>query len=358
MKNVFAALRLAALFVGSVVGAGFATGQEIVLFFDGGSVVNLIVAAAFMGFMCFVFAELGAAGAVRSPKGALALDTLVTVCSFAVYVAMIAAAEEVLAGLFSTVGLSLFIALFSAAVSVKNIGWISRPNVVAVPLMAVIIVLVGHGGGTVGGAFHGVRSLAYGAMNLLFSGALLYKEGAGTARKARVLAGVIGGVVIFVMLLFMHFSVQGSAVQEMPFLAAAEGAGLGVLVPIALLLAIVTTMTSCNYLAADKLLACTGDKCLSLALPLLAGVLLANFGFSAIVNAVYPVVSCLGLVVTAAAIALWIFMQRKSDKRRGSCPRSARAGKLKPERPLRPSKGETPIHGLLQTNSRKPRKKH
>ena len=48
MRSFFRALRVAALFVGSVVGAGFATGQEVQLFFGGDGVTSLFVASLFM----------------------------------------------------------------------------------------------------------------------------------------------------------------------------------------------------------------------------------------------------------------------------------------------------------------------
>jgi len=297
MKRFLSAARVAALFVGSVVGAGFATGQEIALFFSGGTVLGPILAAVFMGGACFVFMEVGL------PEGTArrVLDVIVAIASFVVYAAMIAAAEEVLVGITALHGLSLLFALGSALLTRNGAERMKWLNLVAVPLMVAVVVAVGcrTDAPQVGGGVRLLAPFAYGAMNMLFSGALMATEGERLSRRERVVASLLATVMILAMLLFMHRAVASVPNDAMPFLAAADRLDMGALVPVTLLLAVVTTMTSCNYIFAREFSRHVPDPLFAATLTPLAGVIFARWGFANIVDTLYPAVSGLGLLLTA-----------------------------------------------------------
>ena len=298
--KVLKAVRVSALFVGSVVGAGFATGQEVLLFFGGDGVISLVAASLFMATCVFAFMEIGAKEALPPRVGAVT-EGVVSLSSFAVYAAMIAASEEVLFDLTGQGGLSLFLAVSVAFLSYESAERLSFLNLVALPVMVGVMVLVGaRSGGKVSGGTHLLTAFAYGGMNLLFSGALMTKEGEGCTRAERLVTAAVSGAVIFVMLLFMRRCV--SVGGDMPFLAAADREGLGTFARVALLLAILTTMASCFYLGLSRLRAWTGDGVLSASLMTLLGVTVAGFGFAPIVAATYPVISYLGLAATLFAL--------------------------------------------------------
>ena len=301
MKSVFRSVKVAALFVGSVVGAGFATGQEVRLFFGSDGVASLLVTSLFLAVCCFCFLQVGA-GRLLNARVTLIADALVSLCSFAVYAAMIAAAEQLL---FEATGQAGFSALFAVGCLLllnKGKGALCVLNVVAVPLMAVIIVVVGvRSGARVEGGFSLLPALSYGGMNLLFSGALMAKEGERIALRERITASALAGVLVFVMLYFMRRAVRGVA-ADMPFLVAADGAGLSGAARLALVLAVVTTMASCAHLAGRGLASLMKDDLFAFALVALLGVAASAFGFAAIVKTTYPVVSYLGLAATLFAL--------------------------------------------------------
>jgi len=305
MKWLIKSLRTSALFVGSIVGAGFATGQEVSLFFGSDGVLSVVVASLFMAICAFAFMEIGARGGV-SVGVRIATDTLVSLSSFAVYAAMIAAAEEVLSSLTGQDGISLFLAVGVGVFFARGRGNLSLLNLLAVPFMIVIILIVGgRVGGSIVGGFHLLSALAYGGMNLLFSGALMVGEGEESTQRERIAASIMSGAMIFLMLLFMRRCATGGS--DMPFLDAADREGVGCAARISLLLAILTTMASCAYLGIDRLRTVTGDTLLSVGLVTLSGVALSAFGFAPIVRTTYPIVSYLGLAATIAALALSLF---------------------------------------------------
>ena len=311
--KVVRSVRGSALFIGSIVGAGFATGQEVLLFFGEDGVGSLVVASLFMALCAFAFMEIGARRAM-DPRLSLATESLVSFSSLAVYAAMIAASEEVLLSLTGQAGLSLLLASAVSIVSGKGVARLSALNLIAVPFMTVIILLVGmRSGGRVVGGFHPLSALSYGGMNLLFSGAMMVKEGEGSSLAGRLLASILSGVLIFLLLFFMRRSV--SAGSDMPFLDAAFREGLGTLARIALLLAILTTMASCAHLCIRPLAALTGDALLAGGVVTLVGIGLSAFGFAPIVRVSYPVVSYLGLVATGGALVFSVFTLLRTRRR-------------------------------------------
>lgn len=302
MNGIKKTVSTALTFVGSVVGAGFATGQEVSLFFGADGVWSLLVAALFTAVCAFAFMSMGAREVVGTPR--LAADVVVGASSFAFYAAMIAAAEELLRSLTGQSGLSVLLAAGMIFLTGERTSYLALLNFLAVPLMAAILAMVGvRAGGRVEGGFHLFRALCYGGMNLLFSGALLAKEGKGTTTGQRLGASLLSGGLFFLTLFFMRRCVAGE-VGDMPFLAAAERAGLLLPSRLCLLLAIVTTMASCAYLSTDRLSALVGDRVFAASFVALTGILTSKCGFAVIVNATYPVVSVLGLVATVGALTL------------------------------------------------------
>ena len=106
----------------------------------------------------------------------------------------------------------------------------------------------------------------------------------------------------------------------MPFLAAADGVGLGMVAQVTLLLAVVTTMASCAYLATDFLARLSGDRVFAAPTVALLGILLSGFGFAPIVRATYPAVSYLGLAATLFALGAPVaaFFKKRSTAREHS----------------------------------------
>ena len=312
MRSLFKASRTAALFVGSVVGAGFATGQEIALFFGEDGVPSLVLSALFMAFCAFIFLNMGERDPLFGPKAKVAADTVIALCSFAVYAAMIAGAEELLRAGTGVSGLSVLIAVPLMFFTGKRISWVSGLNLLAVPFMVGIIAVVGAGcSGGNGASFHPLRALAYGGMNLLFSGALMMREGETLLPKERIVAAALSGIMIFLMLFFMWRCVGSSTGTSMPFAEVAAREGLGIFASVALLLAILTTMASTAYLVTDRLSFFTNDPILSLPLVTFLGILTSSFGFAPIVRTTYPLVSALGLIATFVALFFFLFRSKE-----------------------------------------------
>ena len=288
--------------MGSVVGAGFATGQEVSLFFGKDGVWGLFLSALFMAVCAFSFLQAGARGRRLPSRVKTIADGVVSLSSFAVYAAMIAAAEEVLFGLTGQRGFSVFLAVGMIFLSGERTEALSALNLLAVPMMTAIVVLVGaRAGKGVSGGFHPIAALCYGGMNLLFSGALLMKEGENATFRERVGASLVSGAVIFLMLYFMRRCVSDGG--DMPFLIAAHRDGLGKVAQISLLLAIVTTMASCAYLSTDGLIKLSGDRVFAAGVVTVCGILISGFGFARIVKTTYPVVSYLGLALSLFVLA-------------------------------------------------------
>ena len=90
------AIKVTSLFIGAIVGAGFATGREVILYFGEGGYLTPVAAGLMMGVMSAVFLLAGK----YSSSGRLwsafnkAVDFLVSVAMVITYAVMCSALEE------------------------------------------------------------------------------------------------------------------------------------------------------------------------------------------------------------------------------------------------------------------------
>lgn len=97
-----------ATFIGALIGAGFASGREIALYFANTSIITPLLAGVFLGYFCYFFLELGRIykGDISQflGKGSKVFDIIVRLCCLITTCAMIAASEEVVFNLFHFCG--------------------------------------------------------------------------------------------------------------------------------------------------------------------------------------------------------------------------------------------------------------
>lgn len=298
------------LFVGTVVGAGFATGREITLFFGEDGSINIIIAALAIGMLCWCFLSLGSKKVLERRNAIKSIwDIVIAVTSFATYATMIAAANGLLYEAVGIRWLGVIPAVICAVTVMYSLKGLEAVNCLAVPVMIAMIIFVSTFAGELT-AFNSIKpitAIAYGAMNMLSPSALMYEEGKTMSPPKRLIAAVVSAVISLVLLLLMYKCIGQYHQAEMPFLAACTANGYGTLAIIILLLAILTTMASCNHLAHQTLKDAIGCEWLSITIILFAGLIVSLTGFALLVDTLYPLISYLGLLVSLAAAALLIF---------------------------------------------------
>ena len=346
-------LKVAFLYVGTIIGAGFSSGREIALFFQDLAPYNVALSAVFMSLFALLFLSAGKLGLI--PKGKLTSALIFFSASISL-VAMLAGGEYVMREVTGVPLLCLFMALLGAVVVCLGIEKIKIINSILVPLIviciAVIFFKIPHLTGD--GTFSILRPIAYGGLDVLLGGIAVSKEGESMTFKQIFGASAVVCVFLAAMLYMLQtivlYDTNGSL---MPVFAISKHLHLQLICGVLIASAIFTTLVSSLKIASDKLaLFCssftrfaplsTNDNRAILVLFLLVVFYPLSFlGFDKIVDTLYPVNSILGVLLALVIFVNLIVFLARNKRRKPPMPRrtkSARQQKKDFAKPQSPCK--------------------
>lgn len=320
-------LAVAATYMGTVVGAGFASGQEVLRFFtcfgERGS-WGLMLATPLLVVGGAGFMELGRRTGARSYAEALRilagsrlgglLDALTTVFLFTGLAVMAAGSGALFheqLGLPAWVGQAILL-MGTLGTVLFGLQGVVAANGVVVPFLISAVMLVtlhemwrhsspgwqGWEGGTAAHRFWPVAALLYASYNLFLSLGVLVPLGSDLGRRNTLAGGVLGGLGLGVTAYAIHLSVlrylPGAAFLGIPMLlVAASLPGWARTAYVLVLFAEVYTTAVANLFALSRRRAWSGG--LRLTVPVIAAMLLSQLGFARLVMTFYPLAGWVGL---------------------------------------------------------------
>ena len=308
-KDLFLSFRSAAVLVGTLVGAGYASGREVSQYFGSAGISTVLLSALLIALLSMLFMWVGRVAA--NPDGLLFrfYRLLLVVVSVVSAGAMLSASTALLGGVFT--------ALLVGVAGVLLCFW--RPafhllNMVAVPLLVVLVSVVARGNTQpITGQFLPLAAINYAGMNMLLEAELMRREGRGMSSRAILLSGVWIAVVMAALLLLMR-SLVGASTHAMPFAALAAYIGLSGVVSAAILSAVLTNTAGAMYLCVETLT--KPPRGLTALLALLAALLVGSLPFSWIVAHVYPVLGWLGLAISVGYVVWGLLALFPKERRR------------------------------------------
>lgn len=345
-------LQIGGAFVGLIVGAGFASGQEIMQYFTSFGlmgIVGAIIATAAFAFLVMTLAQLGTDLQTTSHKEVIyhiggryigvILDVLITFFLFGVAVVMFAGAGSTFNQVFGVdpmVGSIIMVAatIITLLLNVKNI--INIIAVVTPYLMGIIFVILIYSIFTMDISMTQADELAKeqaSAASNWFMGAILYVSynlAAGAAmlivmggtvkdRKVAGLGGMFGGLMLGALIILINVAmfVKMDVVSgvDMPTLELANQIhpAVGFLMSIALLGMMYNTAVGMFYAFTVRFVVPEHKNFKpSLIVIGLVGFAASLFGFTTLVGKVYSTMGYLGFALIIAIIIAWI---RKVKKR-------------------------------------------
>ena len=352
----FRILAYAGIYVGAVIGAGYASGQEILQFFAGYGYIGLVgalITTILLAWYGAVFMELGHRLKTNSHKvvcrylcgnllGGLA-DYVLLFFMFGMITIMISgggAAMEQYYGWDPMIGKLIiafvtFLTVFSGFSSaLKTLGFITPVMVIGVLIISMITV-----GQNYGKLTHLDETLAIikpaTASNFWWFAAIIYVSynvvpgvstfaSLGNAEKNVLVArsaGIVGGLTLGICILFITIAIFSNLAEiasyQIPFLEIAKQINYtsGLLFSILLLAAVYTTAVSNLYGMGIRFFDAGSAKFrLMVFVVIIAAVLASMFPFNQLVGTVNPALGILGLVVMACAFYKTITGEVFSDK--------------------------------------------
>jgi uncharacterized membrane protein YkvI len=343
-------IKLAATYLGTVVGAGFASGQEHLHFFVGfSSKGNLGVLLAGLLFIVFgvLLADLASRHGTSSPEELLALvagralvralDWLLTVfmfCSLCIMLSGSGALFREQAGLAAELGMAItaavtLIASTRGAAGLLSINALLAPLLLGVPVTVAAISLIRAGCGVLPPPYvraaerasgnlllpaWPVSSVVYVSYNLLLAFAAFASMGeeledTRTARRGAALGGAV--LLIFLAAIHVTLMLHGEEVwrTEVPMLLAASrlGAAFRLAYSAVLWVAMITTAAAGGFAMSRRLAKRLRVSQQTLAAVVtLAAALVARIGFARLVGRVYPAFGYLGLPLVLGLAAAYV----------------------------------------------------
>lgn len=346
-------LQIGGAFVGLIVGAGFASGQEIMQYFTSFGIMGIVgalIATVVFAFLGMTLAQLGSQLQTTSHKGVIyhiggryigfVLDFLITFFLFGVAVVMFAGSGSTFEQMFSINPMVGSIVMLVATIGTLLLNVKNIINIIAVVtpyLMVVIFIILIYSLFTMDISISEADEIAKtqnAAASNWFMGALLYVSyniaaGAailivmgGTLKDIKVagLGGVFGGIMLGLLIILinvtMFVKMDVVAGVDMPTLELAKQIHpvVGVLMAISLLGMMYNTAVGMLYAFTVRFVA-PEHKMFKPALILvgIAGFLASFVGFTTLVGKVYATMGYLGFTLIIAVVIAWI-RKRKGGK--------------------------------------------
>ncbi len=312
--SVKKAFKTAFLYIGTAIGAGFASGREISLFFGDASPLNVAISSIFMALLCGLFLIAGKLNLMPKNK---AVQFGIFVSASISLVAMLAGGEYVMRTLSSIPLLGLVMAILGGIIVVLGIEKIKLANSLLVPLIVVAIALIFSKLSTPAHSpiFLISKPILYSGLDVLLGGVIISEEGKKLSYKQIFATCILICIFLFAMLFMLQTIVLADNESSlMPVLAISKQFSLQAVCGVLIATAIFTTLVSSLKIVSDKAsemfsrtkkLATLGEhdnKSILVLLCLLIAYPFSFFGFDTIVDNLYPIISTCGVFLTSIVI--------------------------------------------------------
>lgn len=300
ISRMLNAVKVSCLFIGAVVGAGFATGREVILFFGNSGSLTPLIAGLLMGCASGVFLFVGK----FAPSGGI-WRLLARITDFLVFCAMVitfavmcSAAEQLFSDAFGVSLVGLACGIICAIASSFEMKFIKNISFALVAALTVSIAVMYFMCDKVHRQDIDLFSaFKYCGMNMLTGGCLIKDEGKRMKNGEIFLSSLITAVICALLLVMVYAVASVNAECDMPVYEFAMNNHATALGGILIVAAILSTLLGAGRAACTYM----GGFFSSSAMPVIFLCSIAVIGysmdFSAAVDTYYPVIGVFGSCV-------------------------------------------------------------
>ena len=321
---MLSALKVAFLFIGTSIGAGFSTGREIALFFGDTSPWCVGLASVFISIICGVFLIAGKYDLI--PQN-IAVKLATFFAGAVSLVSMLAGSEKILSDLTGISLLGLAMIILGAVVVIMGIEKIKWANTILIPLLIVMMIVLYVRIGTPihEGSVSILKPIHYSGLDVLLAGMVLSKEGKKLSGKQ--IAMCISAICIFmfaILFVLQNIVLCDEIHSSMPVLTISSEVNMrgvsGILITSAIFTTLIGALETVWFYSADFLakskrlvpLSTEKNKCFLVFGLLLIFYPISFLGFEKIVDNCYPFVSLCGIILTIfITLKVIVFALRK-----------------------------------------------
>ena len=308
--------------VGAVVGAGFITGKEILVFFAS----DFSLSGIYLTFIVFTLSMLLIVSFSFSEKSKKVIEAFVSVSNVFIAGCMFCALSELYKSVFFKMKNIEIFAIFTAIlVFIISIGGMSAMkyfNLVLIPIITISIIFLCFmkiddyevliTPKTLVGVFNPV---VYVGFNVVLSFVVIKNGGESLPPPYRLLCCIITSFILSFLITLISLSIlHCEKTSAMPFVSMFNSdVKLSIIVDIITVFAILTTYVSALY-SSFKILGKSQKVGYKLGVFLLS-ILFSNLGFSKIVDTIYPIIGIVGFLLLLIICLLSKLFQARQPKR-------------------------------------------
>lgn len=329
----FKSFKLSLFLLGTIIGAGFASGKEIATFFTRFGYLSLGL-AVLCGYLFYWISKLFLTAGNKLQannfsditkylfkKKARYFDFALVICLIVLVASMLAGSNAIgviIYNDYNSLLISIITATASTLVAFGGLKSLSKLNYIIAPIMIIVLSVtcvlsfflvkpeqaITFKALEMSDYLMGIGStITYVCLNMLLSGLILMQIGSNYNKQeikssSKVFGGGVAALIVLISLalILSNFGIFNS---EMPIVALSLNISmsLGIVVSVIVYLAIFTTIVSTVYVTASYLKKYLKNYYLAVAICNVLSFVVSIFGFSNIVRFFYPVMGILGLVL-------------------------------------------------------------
>ena len=312
--KVWRCLQICFIYIGSIIGAGFATGREIMLYFGGDGILSGVIAGILMGILCGLFlwsaksfARLKNSKSVFLRGICVLIKIALWVCTLASFVCMVSGCEEIISKTYGIANVGLWTGVFVCFLGICEMSVTRKLNTVIVPLIIILlIVLFAQGEKSVNMQFSAKSVIGYCGMNIMMGGYIIAEQEESFSAKQTIFISAVSGI-IFALCIAMVYAVSIKYRDaSMPIWEFAKEHGMSSLSGLIIYLAIFSTLIGCTKLICQENSAVKIPRIFSVGFLIIFALLALKFDFSTIVGISYPIIGYVGIAYTGFMVILSI----------------------------------------------------
>lgn len=305
-------IKIAFFFIGAMIGAGFSSGSELMVFFGDSGIIGVVVAAIFIGLLVFLFQFMSVVFN-NYPKVKKVVDWLMVLSSIISFIAMTAGANEVMMDTFRVNNIGVISALAVSVMCVFSMRFLKNVNTVVVPLIVILMILIIVKTDLIPlpKGISVFRSASYAAMNVLLGGYLLSTECANKKAKDKIIITVIITVIVAAMMIIVYLISQEAKYSDMPIFEVARRYEMATMSGLIIYLAIFSTLIGAGKVIFDNLSDFTGSKYVGLVSLIIISLIGRTVGFGFMVRTFYPITGYVSIVVIVVLMFFFIMYHIK-----------------------------------------------
>ncbi len=303
LLNVKKSISVAFGFVGTVIGAGFASGKEIMLYFSETNVFTPLLSALLLGLFSYLFCEIGRTtngdGYTLFGRGKNIFSFVIRIANLLIFCTTIAACEEVIYELIGIHGGSILTVLLTLSILHVRSRIASTVSVLSVLVIIVLLLYMFFLSNTrlSYGKFSPLSAFLYAGMNMLTGGFFITQRCKGFSKKDSVKTAAISFTLLSILVIVVYVLCQNDKNALFPVLSVAKELHLGTVGNSIMYLAMLTTCIGTMAVASqsDVRLALGGG---SIAL------IISCFGFEKLIGSIYPIIGAIGCISVVICVLL------------------------------------------------------